>query len=112
MDSAAKDVYRTKGAASAVEYVTAYSEREGNELVKEWSQFFGQLFVKYRDGYKIVSDPANQACGCDVQSAPYTQSWYDRIVMDTGMRYLEPSAEGLKAGKASYVSKKSVKGVR
>ncbi|KAJ4463106.1 putative peptidase C69 [Paratrimastix pyriformis] len=43
--------------ASAVEYLTAYSEKTGSALVQDWLTFFKYLFVKYMDGNVKVADP-------------------------------------------------------
>jgi len=75
--------------AGAVELLTRYGETTGNQLVADWTTFFGQLFVKFRDGYVITpSDSKN--CGCAVGSTTFPQTWYDRIAADTGDRYKCP----------------------
>jgi dipeptidase len=76
------------GMAQAVDYVTNYSVNAGNKLVNDWFQYFGKLFVKYREGYVITANTENHACGCAPKAAGYPQSWYDRIVKDTGSHYL------------------------
>jgi len=87
VDMDASTLYTTQGAAVAVEYVTQYSEKTGNDLVKTWRKYFGQLFVKYRDGYVITESAENTACGCSSKSGPYPQQWYDRIATETGEHY-------------------------
>ena len=83
-DSAARDSAR----AAAVDYVTTYSVNTGNQLVNDWFKFFGQLFVKYRDGYVVSPNAESKNCGCSPVSASYPQSWFDRIVKDTKSHYL------------------------
>lgn len=80
LDTEAQEAFASQGAAAAVELVTAYSERTGDALVKEWGQFFGDLFMKYRDGYIVTSDTT-------VGSDPYPTQWYDRIASTTGDHY-------------------------
>jgi hypothetical protein len=73
---------------AAIEYATSYSVKTGNQLVKDWFDFFGQLFVKYRDGFIITSVPEDRSCGCDSQEQGYPQGWYDHIARDTKGHYL------------------------
>ena len=90
----------SKSEHDAIEYITKYSERTGNELVSTWSQFFGEIFMRYRDGYHItpVASKDSPACGCAVNNVGYSGAWYDRILDDTEDRYLDPtSVVGLKA---------------
>jgi hypothetical protein len=56
----------------------------------QWNAFFGELFVKYRDGY-VISAGESQSCGCSVGEGAYPQQWLDRIVSDTGTHYQVPS---------------------
>lgn len=87
VDMEASSLHASQGAAAAVEYATDFSEKTGNNLVKRWRKYFGQLFVKYRDGYVITESAEDTACGCSVASAPYPQQWYNRIAADTGEHY-------------------------
>lgn len=64
---------------------------KGNKLVADWAGFFGQLFVKYRDGYVITPNAANNNCGCNVGNGAYPSAWYERIVEDTGDHYKVPA---------------------
>ena len=76
---------------AAVELITRFGESTGNQLVSDWTAFFGQLFVKFRDGY-VITPADNKVCGCSVGSTTFPQTWYDRIAADTGDRYKCPSA--------------------
>jgi len=88
IDVRALTAYSEVNPAAAVALVTEFSTEIGNQLVKDWGAFFGELFVKYRDGYKIVANPESKSCGCSVKSAGYPQEWLDRIVLDTNDHYL------------------------
>lgn len=96
VDATATSYYQEKGAAAAVTYVTEFSVKAGNSLVAEWLQYFGQLFVKYRDGYVVTPNAASEACGCNAASQSYPQVWFDRIVRDTKDHYYQPPADGSK----------------
>ena len=76
---------------AAVELLTRYGETTGNQLVADWGVFFGQLFVKFRDGY-VITPSDSKVCGCAVGSTTFPQTWYDRIASDTGSRYKFPSS--------------------
>ena len=88
VDQKASYIYQQEGSSKAIEYVTNYGVDTGNKLVKEWFELFGNLFVKYRDGYVVTPDPVETSCGCNPVSAYYPQQWYDRIVKDTKDHYL------------------------
>ncbi len=107
LDKEAALLLAAKGEAAAVELVTAYSVAVGNGLVAEWGQFFGQLFVKFRDGYVVTADPASKSCGCSPVSASYPQPWFDRIVRDTQDHYLslpDEAAAALSAKRGAKLS--------
>lgn len=74
---------------SIIERVTSFSEEIGNQLVKDWLRYFGELFVKYRDGYIITKDENNKACGCNPAAANVPEDWRDRIVQDTKDHYYD-----------------------
>jgi len=77
----------------------------GTNLVKDWNAFFGQLFVKFRDGYVITANSASKNCGCSASNQAYPQDWFDRIVTDTGAHYAVPSD----SAKLTYGGKKNPK---
>lgn len=93
VDAEALKIYESKGSQAAVEYVTDFSVQAGDQLVKEWADYFGQLFMTYRDGYVIQKSPSNTACGCASTGSSYPQAWYDRIVKETKTHYLYAEGE-------------------
>lgn len=93
LDQVALQKYNAEGPAAAIALTTEQCSNMGNSLVQTWGQFFGELFMKYRDGYVISVDNDNQACGCAPANAPYSLDWNNRIVKDTGDHYRVP-AEG------------------
>jgi dipeptidase len=110
IDQKAITILDVDGPAAAIDYVTNYSVNTGNKLVKDWLSFFGDLFVKYRDGYVITANPTNTACGCSSKNAFYPQAWYDRIVKDTGSHYLVLPDDALKNDpKIRVLAKKNLK---
>jgi len=90
MDAKVVDVIQSGRVDEAIEMMTSFSENLGQELLKDWFTFFGKLFVKFRDGYVTTPAPHVPVCGCETNSLPYQQQWYDRIVEDTGDFYKVP----------------------
>lgn len=110
IDKQALAIYQSAGAGAAVEFLTRYSVAAGDELVKNWSNFFGEMFVKYRDGYVVTADAADPACGCSVGTVSYPQKWYDRIAESTGTHYEEPDT--FKAQAHKTVPKSELKAMK
>eukprot|EP00607_Mallomonas_marina_P007607 CAMPEP_0182419942 /NCGR_PEP_ID=MMETSP1167-20130531/4327_1 /TAXON_ID=2988 /ORGANISM="Mallomonas Sp, Strain CCMP3275" /LENGTH=581 /DNA_ID=CAMNT_0024595177 /DNA_START=97 /DNA_END=1842 /DNA_ORIENTATION=- len=81
----------TDGESAVVSLVTDFSKAQGDELVMYWNTVFGELFVKYRDGYKITANTNQRSCGCTADNLGYTSEWYDEIAQCTGDHYLVPA---------------------
>jgi hypothetical protein len=101
----------------AVAYMTSFSTDIGDKLLKEWFAFFGELFVKYHDGYITTAAPAVPVCGCKVDDAGYSAEWYDRIIEENGERYLVPAEDASKSSLSGRkhnrpsISKRNIAGV-
>ena len=109
LDAQALLKYNNEGPASAVQFTTQQCMQLGDSLVQQWGAFFGEIFMKYRDGYVISVNDENQACGCSPANAPYSSQWYDRIVKDTGDHYLVPAAGKVGGQKGGLLSKNDSK---
>ncbi len=110
IDMQAMTIYQDEGEEAAVNAVTQWAVQNGNNLVDTWGQFFGQLFMKYRDGYVITSEPGEPSCACNIADAPYPQAWYDRIAADSdanGDRLRVPTENDDDAGDHSRLASKS-----
>eukprot|EP01034_Spumella_vulgaris_P027599 gene27599-34344_t len=116
VDKRALTLLKEKGEASAVEYVTDFSVQAGNKLVRDWGALFGQLFVKYRDGYVITENKEDKSCGCEPVAQSYSQPWFDRIAVESGDHFAVPAEEGdLKVKRSANllpVSKKSLRALK
>jgi dipeptidase len=112
LDKVASALYTAEGAAAAVELTTAYSVKAGNQLVTDWLAYFGELFVKYRDGYVITANEASTSCGCATANAGYPTAWYDRIARDTGGHYFYGNPETGELGSEIVADKQVLKGGR
>lgn len=89
-EATALEYFNAGDVTAGVEHLTDFSVSIGDALLLEWFEFFGQLFVKFRDGYVTTANKKNPVCGCSTNSAGYQQQWYDYIAADTGDRYLYP----------------------
>jgi len=112
LDKEALQKYETEGASAAVAMVTLRCGQFGDSLVQQWGQFFGELFVKYRDGYVISASEESQNCGCKVANGAYPQQWLDRIVGDTQEHYKVPSEAQLLQGQGQGQGPRGNGGVR
>ena len=88
MDQTASRVLEAEGYDACVETVSKWTEGLGTQLVSQWNDLFGELFVKYRDGYIITKNVDDLSCGCDVGNGPYPDQWYADIAKSTG-KHLE-----------------------
>jgi dipeptidase len=67
----------------ARDYLTQYSEQQGDKVHTRWRKLGEQLLVKYIDGN--VRDESGK-----VNHPKYPESWYRHIVKDTGSRLAMP----------------------
>ena len=67
---------------------TEFSVRSGDNLHKHWLNFYGKLFARFRDFYIVENDPSNTACNCKVGEEDFSDAWKERIIDETGDKYL------------------------
>lgn len=70
----------------AIDYLTDYSVKAGNATVKRWKKLGEDLIVKYLDG-NLKDELGN------VKHPGYPESWYRRIVDDTGDHFRMKTVE-------------------
>lgn len=90
-DKKALELYYNESPAAAVAFVTQFSVDSGQQLHQQWLDFYGDVFVRFRDFSTIVADGKNTRCGCEVQQPGLTDKNKQRIVMETGAHYEIPS---------------------
>ncbi len=82
LEKAALILYK-QSPESAREYLTAYSVKEGDDVVKRWKKLGEFLIYKYLDGnLKVFTNHK-----VEVTHPGYPKEWYKRIVEETGDRY-------------------------
>jgi dipeptidase len=101
-DTQALNILQTQGKDAMTNYITDFSVLIGDTLLKEWFSVFGDLFVKYRDGYNVVTARLNPECGCSPETLPYSDEWYNRIATETGDHYMVPESKEMSRSSASY----------
>lgn len=87
IDAHALALYNDVSPAAAVKYVTDYTVSAGEKLHETWLDFYGELFVRFRDFSTIVEKEGETRCGCEVQSPGLSDNMMKRIAMETGTHY-------------------------
>jgi hypothetical protein len=87
MDERALKIYQNQGKQEAVKAVTSFSESAGIELHRVWMDFYGELFVRFRDFYTIVKKNDEPVCGCEAKEPGMTDVVKERIIRETGNHY-------------------------
>jgi dipeptidase len=80
IEKAALNLYK-QSPELAREYLTNYSVKQGNDVVKRWKKLLEFLLYKYLDGNLKVIKVNGQI---EVTHPGYPKEWYKRIVEDTG----------------------------
>ena len=86
MDEKVLELYSTDPDAAILE-ATQFSMDVGDQLHREWFNFFGTLFARFRDFVTTEVDPTNLACGCKTTEVGMTNEWKERIIKETGRHY-------------------------
>ncbi|HPS27476.1 MAG TPA: dipeptidase, partial [Bacteroidales bacterium] len=84
LDAKAAELYKVNP-AQAIDLLTQYSVKTGNNLVARWKQLYGYLFTKYMDGN--VKYPGKTKASSNVDHPRYSDDWYRMIIKETGDRY-------------------------
>jgi dipeptidase len=91
VDKTAADLFKTSP-EKAVEYLTEYSVRAGNNTVMQWKELYKFLFVKYVDGNvktKQPVPPGYNRVNPKLSQPGYSEEWYRTIVNSTGDKFKE-----------------------
>jgi dipeptidase len=94
IDRKASDLYKSDPSA-AIEMVTQYSVKAGNETLAHWMNFFAYLFTKYMDGNvkeKTEVPEGYKYANPKVEFPGYGEAWYRRVVEETGDHFKVPGA--------------------
>lgn len=78
VEMAAAELYKTNKAA-AVEYLTDYSNMQADNTLKEWTNLWKQLVMKYNDGY--INDVSKDK-GRSPSGKGYGNNFYKRVIQE------------------------------
>jgi len=87
VDANALQAYNNDGAEKAVSYVSLFTVNAGNTVQKLWQEFYGELFVTFRDFYTILPKEDDPACGCEAKQPGLSEAMKKRIIEETGEHY-------------------------
>lgn len=87
LDEQILKMYKEEGADAAVEFVTEFSVNTANIIHKEWLDFYGELFVRFRDFHVITPKEGEPSCGCDAKEPGLAEAAKKRIIDETGSHY-------------------------
>lgn len=94
VEAKAQELYKTDP-AQAVAYLNDYSITKAQQMLDRWKQLAAYLIVKYND---MIVKPDNngvfsttpEGIGVTVERPGYPESYRQRLVKETGDKYLEP----------------------
>lgn len=94
VEAKAQELYKTDP-AQAVAYLNDYSVTKAQQMLDRWKQLATYLIVKYND---MIVKPDNngvfsttpEGIGVTVERPGYPESYRQRLVKETGDKYLEP----------------------
>eukprot|EP00689_Sawyeria_marylandensis_P002388 EC823712.1.p1 GENE.EC823712.1~~EC823712.1.p1 ORF type:complete len:125 (+),score=42.63 EC823712.1:137-511(+) len=76
--------YIKKIRKEALKYITDFSKNIGDNLTKDWFNYWRFIFAKYMDGNVKFKNSDPKEKNPVVQHPGYPQPWFDRIVRETG----------------------------
>jgi dipeptidase len=93
LDDQVLQLYTEKGPKEAVDFATRFSVHTAEAVHKQWVDFFGELFVRFRDFHIITEKSDEPSCGCDAKEPGLSEAVKKRIIDETGDRYEISSKE-------------------
>ncbi|MFO7368873.1 MAG: C69 family dipeptidase [Bacteroidales bacterium] len=91
VDKVAGTLYK-KNPKKAIQYITSYSVKSGENTVAEWKKLYGFLFTRFMDGNVKTAVPGQQ--NPHVEYPGYDEQWYRQVVEDAGDRLRVPGGGG------------------
>jgi dipeptidase len=81
-----------KNTKKAVQYLTDYSVKSGNQTVDEWRKLYTFLFTRFMDGNVKTKVEGQQ--NPELEQPGYSEEWYRKVAEDAGDRLKVPEGEG------------------
>ena len=91
IDKVAASLYK-KSPKKAVQYITDYSVKAGEQTVAEWKKLYAFLFTRYMDGNVKTKVEGQQ--NPKVEQPGYDEAWYRQVAKDAGERLKVPEGAG------------------
>jgi dipeptidase len=66
---------------------TAFSVKAGDWMHREWMDFYGHIFARYRDFSVIEEDKEDPVCNCKVNENGFTDAWKEKVIQESGKHY-------------------------
>lgn len=94
VENKAQELYNTDP-AKAVAYLNDYSVTVSQQMLERWKELATYLIVKYNDmivkpDHNGVFDTTPEGIGVTVERPGYPEAYRERLVKETGDKYLEP----------------------
>jgi len=80
-------LYQDKGPDEAIAFATQFSVNTANIIHQQWMDFYGELFVRFRDFHIITPKEKESSCGCDAREPGLSDAVKKRIIKETGDHY-------------------------
>jgi len=93
-DKEALRLYENNAVQEALEKVTEFGVHAGDKMHSRWLEFYGELFVRFRDYVTMDLDEADLNCGCVEKHVGYDEHWKERIVSESGDHFKIGTSEG------------------
>ncbi len=91
VDKVAASLFQ-KSPKKAVQYITDYSVKAGEQTVAEWKKLYAFLFTRYMDGNVKTKIEGQQ--NPKVEQPGYDEAWYRQVAKDAGERLKVPEGAG------------------
>jgi dipeptidase len=91
VDKEAGNLYKTSP-KKALQYLTNYSVKAGEQTVTEWKKLYAFLFTRFMDG-NVKSRVEGQQ-NPKYEQPGYSEEWYRKVAEDTGDRLKVPEGAG------------------
>jgi dipeptidase len=90
IDQVAASLYK-KNPDMAIQYITDYSVKSGEQTVAEWKKLYAFLFTRFMDGNVKTKVEGQQ--NPSLEQPGYSEEWYRKVAEDTGDRLKVPEGK-------------------
>jgi dipeptidase len=90
IDQVAASLYK-KNPDKAIQYITDYSVKSGEQTVAEWKKLYAFLFTRFMDGNVKTKVEGQQ--NPSLEQPGYSEEWYRKVAEDTGDRLKVPEGK-------------------